>query len=429
MPSYDHNKLVSHIGALDKVPDDTVEYATWIKADGHLDLLRDNAKEDELIIHASGDFTFIIAAIVNKNRFYPIDQDDLLKWGCNFSDLSASYTWGGGRDDVWIERADYFRGSKILKDAQKLVFLRDFEGLQGNDGTYYEILQEYLHLANIHWRQELQSYCRFNENGDFDHIVSVTSGAINNGVTLISFKREPLELYLAATNSVLVRMFDFILFRRGQFTDWPDCPENEFKDGPEIFYRQKIDTGKAAYTRGVQIVRPGRPNHEIFSCLKDGDLKQKKGEHAEFVVHDYRNNRITKISTDPVATTNFFEAHENSLPFELSPAFFRPDVLLKYKGDTKKYTVTERDIHCRGAWTLRGYDVNEAGQVHAYICDLRKLPHQEQLYWQSYNEIPKTGISERAITNDFKAEFTEPDSLQGAIYLTFTRPSYRDTIA
>ena len=55
--------------------------------------------------------------------------------------------------------------------------------------------------------------------------------------------------------------------------------------------------------------------------------------------------------------------------------------------------------------------MNEAGQVHAYICDLRSLPYAEQLYWLSYNEPPKTSISNRAITNDFKGEwvtFTEP---------------------
>ena len=53
---------------------------------------------------------------------------------------------------------------------------------------------------------------------------------------------------------------------------------------------------------------------------------------------------------------------------------------------------------------LRGYDVNEAGQVHAYIRYLRELPYHEQQYWKSFNENPKTGISERAFRHDFKGE-------------------------
>ena len=79
---------------------------------------------------------------------------------------------------------------------------------------------------------------------------------------------------------------------------------------------------------------------------------------------------------------------------------------MKYKTDKDKYTVGERDIMCRAAWRLEAFDVNEAGQVFAYICYLRRLPYTEQLHWQSYNEAPKAGISERAIINDFKGEFT-----------------------
>ena len=409
MPSFEHNKLVSRIGALDKVPDDPVEYSTWIKADGHLDLLRDNAKENELIIHASGEYTFIVSAVVKINRLNPLDQDDLLKWGCNLSTPLASYNWGDGRNDIWIERDNYFWDSKTLESAQRLVFFRVFEGLQENDRTYYEILQEYLHVADIHWRQEHQAYCRFDDNGDFDHIVSVTSKENKGDGTLISFKREPFELYLAATNSVLVRMFDFTLLRRGRFTSWPDGPENEFKGSTEIFYRQKVDSGKAAYTRGIQIVCPSRPNHEIFSSVKDGHKKRK---YVDFLADDWRNKCVKMISTDPTATTNYFKTEDNSLPFELSPAFFRPDVLLKYNSNTDKFTVSERTIRCRGSWTLKGYDINDAGQVHAYICDLRNLPYQEQLHWKSYNENPKSGISERAITNDFEGEITEPDSFE-----------------
>jgi hypothetical protein len=106
----------------------------------------------------------------------------------------------------------------------------------------------------------------------------------------------------------------------------------------------------------------------------------------------------------------------NSLPFELSPAFFRPEVLSKYKVDRDKYTVGPRDIHCRSAWTLRGYDVNGAGQVHAYICDLRNLPYSEQLHWASYNEMPKASISQRALDIDFMNKRSRhPDPLQDVL--------------
>jgi hypothetical protein len=50
-------------------------------------------------------------------------------------------------------------------------------------------------------------------------------------------------------------------------------------------------------------------------------------------------------------------------------------------------------------------DVNEAGQIHAYICDMRALPYSEQLHWLSFNEPPRASISERAVVNDFRGEF------------------------
>ena len=59
MPSYEHKRLVERIKRLDELPENDAEYSNWIKADGHLDLLRDNAKADKLIIHGSGDYTFI----------------------------------------------------------------------------------------------------------------------------------------------------------------------------------------------------------------------------------------------------------------------------------------------------------------------------------------------------------------------------------
>lgn len=134
-------------------------------------------------------------------------------------------------------------------------------------------------------------------------------------------------------------------------------------------------------------------------------MRESNENYVEFIAQDWRNGQVTRISTNPTATTNYFVAKENDLPFELSPAFFRPEVLSKYKTDREKYTVGERDIHCRSSWYLRGYDVNKAGQVHAYICDLQKLPYSEQIHWLGYNEAPKEGISERAFTNDFKGQF------------------------
>ncbi len=410
MPSYEHNKLIQQISDADTPPKDSTEYAEWLKAGKHLELLQSNAKENELIVYALDEYTLIHTAIVNENSIRSIEKADLLNWNGNAFSARASYAWEGGRDDVWIERDTGVELCNSLKNAQQLVFARHFEGFDRANAISYEILQEYSHVTEIYWRPEHSAYCRFDKNGDIEHSVSITPKDDKEGVTLVSFRRPQLEEYLAASKAVLVRMFDFTLLRRGEdfeFTRWPDGPEDLRTVDDEFLYRQKVDPGKAAYTRGIQIIRPGRTKDELFATIRgDGDSD---GQGVEFVAYDWRNRAIRRISTDPGSTTNYFQASGNSLPYETSPVFFRPDVLLKYKGDREKYTVSEelRSIQCRSSWQLRSYDVNEAGQVHAYICDLANLPYQEQVYWKSFNERPKSGISKRAFVNDFEGQWSD----------------------
>ena len=405
MSNYEHDKLIGRISKLDQPPDDDTAYAKWITADRHLDLLQQNATENEVIVYASDKYTFIHAVVVSEEMIDLLDNDLLCWSGGPFFACAAAYTWGGGRDDVWIERGPAINGSKMIQTARQLVFGREIMGLPGKGDIYFEVSQEYSHLSDIHHRPEHSAYCRFDEHGDLEYVVTITKRTPPEDVSLVTFKREPLEEYLAASRSVLVRMFDFQLLRYGEFVAWPNTPEHIIKHNP-IFYRQKIDAGKASYTRGIQIVRPSRPSAEIFSKMK----RQPAGEttqYVDFEAYDWRNRCVAAISTDPRATTNYFQADGNSLPFELSPAFFKPEVLSRYKSDTDKYLIEDRHIYCRGAWELCGYDVNEAGQVHAYICDLRSLPYREQLYWKSFNEEPKTGISKRALKNDFEGAWVE----------------------
>lgn len=406
MINYEHKKLIETVDKLDEVPTDSKVFSDWIGAEAHLNFLRKNAHNDEIVIYASGEFTFIHSLVVPNSQLNPVDQQDLMRWSCNPYTSSASYVTGGGRKDVWIERGLSGTGTKTLKGAVQLIFGRTFEGLTGQGSTYFELNQEYSHLTNIHWRPEKRAYCRFNDYGDLESIVSMTSREDkNSAMSLVSFKWESLEEYLKASDSSLIRMFDFTLLNRSGFSGWSDDPEQEIIESPDFFYRQKVMLNSAAYTRGVQIIRPRRDSQSIFTGITDGWYGEKNKQYVEFTAYDWRNELVTKISTDPIATTNYFQAEDNALPFELSPAFFRPEVLLKYKADRDKYTVGERNLSCRAAWHLRGLDVNEAGQLHAYICDLRNLPYEEQLHWLSYNEAPKASISERAIINDFQGEW------------------------
>ena len=282
MHNYEHKKLIKAISQLDEVPTDAQAYSDWIYAEAHLEFLQENAQTNELAIYASGEYTFVNSVIVPNTSLFPIDQDDLMGWSLDPCTLSAGYVTGGGRDDVWIERGLDRTGTQALDDAMQLIFCRTFEGWTGPGRNYYELNQEYTHLANIHWRPENRAYCRFDENGDIEPIVSVsTREDKGNDVALISFKWEPLEEYLATSNTSLVRMFDFTLLRLSGFSGWSNEPPKKTYDSDQFFFYRKVMPGYAAYTRGIQIIRPRRPEKDVFTGITNGWFGQKNKEYAE----------------------------------------------------------------------------------------------------------------------------------------------------
>lgn len=398
--NFEHQQLLSRIADLNQVPASPDKYETWISASDHLDFLRTNADSEELIIFArAAPSSFVHAVLVSEECMTSSDQETLLHWrGSPLVDSCASYNNRQG--NIYINRSTPF-GPKSLRSARPLVFGREFSGLGENRKVYYEILQEYLHVTDIHWCPARDSYCRFDENGDHEAVVSVTSKPTGSKLTLISFRRTPLEAYLTASNSVLVQMFDFILGRKS-FESWHLGEKKLMLDDKRIFYSQKIIDHDAGLARGIQIIRPRHKRSQILASL--GEKTTSREHHEEFVALDFRKRVVIKISTDPDSTTDHFQAETNTLPSELSPAFFDPEVLIKYKSDPEKYTVSQYSIACRGGWQL-SYGVNEAGQVHAYICDLRYIPAKEKVYWRSFNQPPRTSISEASFRADFLAQW------------------------
>jgi len=142
-----------------------------------------------------------------------------------------------------------------------------------------------------------------------------------------------------------------------------------------------------------------------------------KRKYATFKIYDRKNNVNVETACAPQFLSNYFQ--HSDLPWEISPAFFRPEVLHRFKADPEKYTLEDRSISCRNAWYLKTYDINEEGQVHTYIGYLANLPYEEQLYWQSFNEWPKGPISRRAhqtdIIGDWYLEYEPLNALKQTI--------------
>ena len=80
MGSYKHDQIARAINALEVTPGTDQELSSWLRAEGHLNVLRQNAGDNEVILYASTRTTFIHAVITKESDVTPLDQKDLLKW-------------------------------------------------------------------------------------------------------------------------------------------------------------------------------------------------------------------------------------------------------------------------------------------------------------------------------------------------------------
>ncbi len=412
------SEVAKRVRELSTAPVQKDAFDSWLEQKDALRFLTDNAEEREFVIYAGLMHTFMHAILVPAASVNPPDIEDLMAWNCN-----ASSSWGvvitySEPPIVSIYSPLEHTGSKTLDAGEQLVFARHFEGRLGNK-SHFEVLQRFVHVSGLHFLPERNAYCRLDEHGDIEEAVRIISAPGKGddfGGTIVTFDRQLLDEYMALTDSVMVRMFDFTRYRPSQFGGWSRPPEPKYVTEDDVFFRAVIEPGHASFMRGCQIVRPMVPKKEILERLtRGGDEEEKR--YVSFIAHDWKNRVVSEISCAPGHTANYFT--KSDLPFELSPAFFRPEVLSKYKPDSEKYHLDARFISCRGAWHLQTYDVNEAGQVHTYLVYLRNLPYEEQLYWRAYNEYPKGPISKRALATDFMGkwdlEYDPLDSLKHAV--------------
>ncbi|HVB57401.1 MAG TPA: hypothetical protein VNE63_13390 [Candidatus Acidoferrales bacterium] len=410
--------VISKLLEISTAPTDKEAFERWIGLEDAIAFLKQSSKDNEFVIYACTKHTFLHAVVVPAASVDPPNIEDLLRWDHNpFSSWGILVSFG---EPTSVSIAQPLRsvGADTLEVGEQLLFARTFDGRIGKK-TYYEVLQKFTHAFGLHYVEARMAYCRLDKHGDIEdviRIVEIPARGTEFGGTIVTFNRALLDEYLVLTDSTIVRMFDFTRCRYSEFSGWSGSHDSQCLEDPILFYRSHIEPGHASYMRGCQIVRTLTSRETV---IKRHDLSQsEEREYASFIAHDWKNKIVREISTAPGETTNYFTKSE--LPFETSPAFFRPEVLTKYKADSEKYRLEERSISCRGGWSLQTYDINEAGQIHTYIVYLRNLPYEEQLYWKAHNEKPQKSISKRAFETDFEGkwhqEYDPLESLKGALH-------------
>lgn len=396
-------RTISALRRLDTIPSDQDEFAKWLELTDAVEFLKENAEDDEFVLFAQASHVFVYGVLVPESLLNPPDVEDIMSWDCHPSQSWTTATSFSEPPTISIEGPLAYDRSKTIAQGEQLVFSRDFDGRTG-EKNQVEILQKLVHLMDLHFVPERRAYCRLDKLGDLEDVIRVTGTSSRPEQfegTVVTIQRSTLDEYLALNGSATVRVFDFTRFRHGTFGGWSHPPNLKKVTEGDLYFHKVVEPRHASYIRGFQVVKSKTLKTDIARRYigRQGDSK----EYVSVIAYDWKNGIVKEISLAPGETANYFTTSE--LPYEMSPAFFRPEVLSKYKADSDKYRLGDRSISCRGGWHLQTYDINEAGQVHTYLVYLRSLPYEEQLHWKAYNESPKASIAERAFKTDFEGSW------------------------
>lgn len=378
---------------------------TWLaSAEDGVRFLKEHLRGDKTILYASLNAVMIHGVLVPEKGLAAIDHDELSR---EFVAPDASWiiehaSGGGQPDRVYLAPPLRHLGASI-EDGEKLVFKRSFAGREGE--TPVEISQKLVHALDLHFMEERNAWCRLDDDGDIIEVIKVIRESFvdwTQNVTVVTVITKEFAEYMRLAEMALLYFFDFTRTQPRSFNGWSGVAPVQF-DAPDLFYHGGIMGQRGSYINGRMIVRPAVSYEEIVKEHIERRNPNAK-QYAIFKAIDLKTKERVEVPADPAGLSNYFQP-DSTLPLEMSPAFFKAEVLHRYKADPIKYELDDRSITCRGAWSLRTYDVNKEGQVHTYLRYLGELPYKEQLYWQSFNEWPKGPLSERAITTDFMGEF------------------------
>lgn len=393
--------VIDELRVLAKVPDGDAGH--WLSsAESGVQFLKDHLRTDTTVLYASLNAAMIHGVLVPLEPVASMDHDRLRREFVMPDDAWAiEHASGGGELDRVYLTPPLRRLDPPMDQGEKLVFKRSFAGRQGQ--TPVEISQKLVHALDLHFIEERNAWCRLDEEGDLVDVIKIFRESLEDwtqNVTIVTIQSKDFAEYMCLAGMALLVFFDFTRTDHS-FLGWDNVTPIEF-DAPDLFYDGGVMGDHGSYVHGRMIVCSSISYEEIVREHMERRNPTTR-QYATFKAIDLKTSERIEISADPKCLSNYFQP-ESSLPLEMSPAFFSSEVLHRYKADPVKYDLEERTVACRGAWSLRTYDVNKEGQVHTYLRYLGELPYKEQLYWQAFNEWPKGELSERAITTDFKGE-------------------------
>jgi hypothetical protein len=333
-----HRSVIKELSKISKTPKSrSEEFKKWLEQTEFLEFLV-HTRSNEIPIYITNQHIFLYSVFLPLSNLQGDYIDDLIKW--NFT---SNNTWGidqsfGPKHEKKLKISapfEYYQASRLSK-AEPIIFIRSFSGKITNQ-TYIELNQKFAHINDLHYLEEKNNYSLLNEGGDIEEIVRITK---SEDCTLVTIKQQYIDEYLYLSESVLLRLFD-----RTLFFGTSEASRKVEKLGNQKYeiYASRgtvLDKYKNpihSWLRGFQIIRNQMSDDEIYDEFTR--LSPKSKQYEKFIALDWKNNEVKEFTCDPKELSNYFE--QSDKPFEISPAFFKPEVLLKYKQDPEKYTLND----------------------------------------------------------------------------------------
>ena len=239
----------------------------------------------------------IHAVLAPLDALGPPDQNDL-----NRDFIFPDDTWiiehaSGGSEPDRVYLAPPMEGhGHTLKKGEKLIFKRSFAG---SPERRIEISQKLVHSLELHFIEERNVYCRLNDNGDLEDVISVTETASENwteNVTVVSILAKDFAEYMCLVGMGMVVFFDFTRVP-ASFYGWRGQQHFEH-NARDVFYHGGVMPGHASYVNGRMIVRPAVTVDEIIQARKDARDPLNRS-YAVFKAIELKTHERIEVSCNP----------------------------------------------------------------------------------------------------------------------------------
>ncbi|MEM8669453.1 MAG: hypothetical protein AAGG48_18150 [Planctomycetota bacterium] len=287
---------------LSEEPTSNEDFEHWIRQDEVVAFLEEDLSDDHILLYVSLPHLFLHAVLIpavdtNQDSAW----EDLEHWS-----LSVDATWGIAScgDEIFLCDPLDHTGSKIIDQGEKLVFLRDFDGIDRGK-CYVEMNQRLCHVLGLHHMPERSAWCRLDENGDIEEVIKIHSLPEPHEGRVVSMNAKQLAVYSSVTNQHLARMFDLTRFRSGGFGGWShEIPRKNVKSAT-IRGQMGIQPGTGSFFRGVQVADMAVSKSSILKSIFSFEEDDK--EYESFIAHDWRNKRIGEfhVTRKSWQTTSF----------------------------------------------------------------------------------------------------------------------------